>query len=146
MAEQFLNQSNGVYTSAEDDGTGKPVTAVYLKNNSEDNPLYIKGMPGEPGPQGPKGEKGDTGPQGPQGEPGPKGDKGDPAVIEEKSITHEMLGDKVVRSNNVGTGSIMMDNLNSEVKALLDSLQSQIDELKEKVAGSDDSANNEPQE
>ncbi|MBU8701175.1 Phage tail fiber protein [Bacillus paralicheniformis] len=146
MADQFLNQSNGVYTSAEDDGTGKPVTAVYLKNNSEDNPLYIKGMPGEPGPQGPKGEKGDTGPQGPQGEPGPKGDKGDPAVIEEKSITHEMLGDKVVRSNNVGTGSIMMDNLNSEVKALLDSLQSQIDELKEKVAGSDDSANNEPQE
>ncbi|MFT0804096.1 collagen-like protein [Bacillus swezeyi] len=146
MAEQFLNQSNGVYTSAEDDGTGKPVTAVYLKNNSEDNPLYIKGMQGEPGPQGPKGEKGDTGPQGPQGEPGPKGDKGDPAVIEEKSITHEMLGDKVVRSNNVGTGSIMMDNLNSEVKALLDSLQSQIDELKEKVAGSDDSANNEPQE
>ncbi|QHZ46998.1 collagen-like triple helix repeat-containing protein [Bacillus sp. NSP9.1] len=146
MAEQFLNQSNGVYTSAEDDGTGKPVTAVYLKNNSEDNPLYIKGMQGEPGPQGPKGEKGDTGPQGPQGEPGPKGDKGDPAVIEEKSITHEMLGDKVVRSNNVGTGSIMMENLNSEVKALLDSLQSQIDELKEKVAGSDDSANNEPQE
>ncbi|MCY8045763.1 collagen-like triple helix repeat-containing protein [Bacillus paralicheniformis] len=143
MADQFLNQSNGVYTSAEDDGTGKPVTAVYLKNNSEDNPLYIKGMPGEPGPQGPKGEKGDTGPQGPQGEPGPKGDKGDPAVIEEKSITHEMLGDKVVRSNNVGTGSIMMDNLNSEVKALLDSLQSQIDELKAKVEGT---TNNEPQE
>ncbi|MEC1552317.1 collagen-like protein [Bacillus haynesii] len=143
MADQFLNQSNGVYTSAEDDGTGKPVTAVYLKNNSEDNPLYIKGMPGEPGPQGPKGEKGDTGPQGPQGEPGPKGDKGDPAVIEEKSITHEMLGDKVVRSNNVGTGSIMMDNLNSEVKSLLDSLQSQIDELKAKVEGT---TNNEPQE
>ncbi|MCY8539727.1 collagen-like protein [Bacillus haynesii] len=143
MAEQFLNQSNGVYTSAEDDGTGKPVTAVYLKNNSEDNPLYIKGMQGEPGPQGPQGEKGDTGPQGPQGEPGPKGEKGDPAVIEEKSITHEMLGDKVVRSNNVGTGSIMMDNLNSEVKALLDSLQSQIDELKAKVEGT---TNNEPQE
>ncbi|MCY7912272.1 collagen-like protein [Bacillus haynesii] len=143
MADQFLNQSNGVYTSAEDDGTGKPVTAVYLKNNSEDNPLYIKGMQGEPGPQGPQGEKGDTGPQGPQGEPGPKGEKGDPAVIEEKSITHEMLGDKVVRSNNVGTGSIMMDNLNSEVKALLDSLQSQIDELKAKVEGT---TNNEPQE
>lgn len=143
MAEQFLNQSNGVYTSAEDDGTGKPVTAVYLKNNSEDNPLYIKGMPGEPGPQGPKGEKGDTGPQGPQGEPGPKGDKGDPAVIEDGSITHEMLGEKVVRSKNIGTGSVMLDNLNGEVKALLDSLQSQIDELKAKE---EDTTNNEPQE
>ncbi|MCY8438019.1 collagen-like protein [Bacillus haynesii] len=149
MADQFLNQSNGVYTSAEDDGTGKPVTAVYLKNNSEDNPLYIKGMQGEPGPQGPqgpKGEKGDTGPRGPQGEPGPKGEKGDPAVIEDGSITHEMLGENVVRSKNIGTGSVMPDNLNSEVKAMFDSLQSQIDELKEKVAGSDDSANNEPQE
>ncbi|MBU8583564.1 collagen-like protein [Bacillus paralicheniformis] len=139
MADQFLNQSNGVFTSAEDDGTGKPVTPVYLKDNSEENPLYIKGMQGEPGPQGPqgpKGDKGDTGPQGPQGpqgEPGPqgpKGDKGDPASIEEKSITHEMLGEKVVRSNNVGTGSIMMDNLNSEVKAILEDLQKQIDELK----------------
>lgn len=98
--------------------------------------MYIKGMQGETGPQGPqgpKGDKGDTGPQGPQGEPGPqgpKGDKGDPAVIEEKSITHEMLGDNIVRSNNVGAGSIMMVNLNSEVKAILDGLQKQIDELK----------------
>ncbi|ATH93182.1 hypothetical protein CHCC15290_3772 [Bacillus licheniformis] len=136
MADQFLNQSNGVYTSAEDDGTGKPVTPVYLKGNSEDNPLYIKGMQGEPGPQGPqgpKGDKGDTGPQGPQGEPGPqgpKGDKGDPADIGEKSILHEMLADKSVRSNNLGTGSVMLDNLNSEVKAVLDGLQKQIDELK----------------
>ncbi|MED1025933.1 collagen-like protein [Bacillus licheniformis] len=136
MADQFLNQSNGVYTSAEDDGTGKPVTPVYLKGNSEDNPLYIKGMQGEPGPQGPqgpKGDKGDTGPQGPQGEPGPqgpKGDKGDPADIGEKSILHEMLADKSVRSNNIGTGSVMLDHLNSEVKAILDGLQKQIDELK----------------
>ncbi|AYQ15207.1 collagen-like protein [Bacillus paralicheniformis] len=142
MADQFLNQSNGVFTSAEDDGTGKPVTPVYLKGNSEENPLYIKGMQGEPGPQGPqgpkgdKGDKGDTGPQGPQGEPGPqgpKGDKGDPAVVEEKSITHEMLGDNIVRSNNVGTGSIMLVNLNSEVKAVLDNLQAQIDALKPKT-------------
>ncbi|OJT57532.1 collagen-like protein [Bacillus licheniformis] len=112
MAEQFLNESNGVFTSEENDGTGKPVTAVYLRNNSEENPLYIKGMQGEPGPKG------------------DKGDKGDPAVIEDGSITHEMLGEKVVRSKNVGTGSIMMDNLNSEVKAVLDGLQKQIDELK----------------
>ncbi|KAA0813160.1 collagen-like protein [Bacillus licheniformis] len=124
MADQFLNQSNGVYTSAEDDGTGNPVTAVYLKNNNEENPLYIKGMQGEPGPKGDKGDKGEPGPK------GDKGDKGDPAVIEDGSITHEMLGEKVVRSKNVGTGSIMMDNLNSEVKAVLDGLQKQIDELK----------------
>lgn len=57
MADQFLNQSNGVYTSAEDDGTGKPVTPVYLKGNSEDNPLYIKGMPGNLGRRDPKVQK-----------------------------------------------------------------------------------------
>lgn len=85
MAEQFLNESNGVFTSAENDGTGKPVTAVYLKNNNEENPLYIKGMQGEPGPQGPKGDKGD------KGEPGPKGDKGDPAVIGEKALLMKCL-------------------------------------------------------
>lgn len=73
MAEQFLNESNGVFTSAENDGTGKPVTAVYLKNNSEENPLYIKGMQGEPGPKG------------------DKGDKGDPAVIEEKALLMKCL-------------------------------------------------------
>lgn len=133
MAEQFLNESNGVFTSAENDGTGKPVTAVYLKNNSEENPLYIKGMPGEPGPQGPKGDKGDKGEPGPKGD---KGDKGDPAVIEEKSITHEMLGDNIVRSNNIGTGSVLLVNLNSEVKAKFDDLQKQIDELKGSQASS----------
>ncbi|TWN07678.1 collagen-like triple helix repeat-containing protein [Bacillus licheniformis] len=142
MADQFLNQSNGVYTSAEDDGTGKPVTPVYLKGNSEENPLYIKGMQGEPGPQGPqgpkgdKGDKGDTGPQGPQGEPGPqgpKGEKGDPAVIEDGSITHEKLADRSVRSNNLGTGSVMPDHLNSEVKAMFEDLQKQIDEMKPKT-------------
>ncbi|AVI45336.1 hypothetical protein CHCC20441_3806 [Bacillus licheniformis] len=130
MAEQFLNESNGVFTSAENDGTGKPVTAVYLKNNSEENPLYIKGMQGEPGPKGDKGDKGEPGPK------GDKGDKGDPAVIEEKSITHEMLGDNIVRSNNIGTGSVLLVNLNSEVKAKFDDLQKQIDELKGSQASS----------
>lgn len=130
MAEQFLNESNGVFTSAENDGTGKPVTAVYLKNNSEENPLYIKGMQGEPGPKGDKGDKGEPGLK------GDKGDKGDPAVIEEKSITHEMLGDNIVRSNNIGTGSVLLVNLNSEVKAKFDDLQKQIDELKGSQASS----------
>ncbi|PRS02439.1 collagen-like protein [Bacillus atrophaeus] len=153
MAE-YLNKSGDVWTSSEQDTDGKPTTRVYLGGNSEDNPLFIKGMQGEQGPQGPKGatgaqgpkgdkgdagaqgpkgDKGDVGPQGPQGETGPagpKGDKGDPAVIEDGDITYEKLGKKSVRSDNIGTGSVMMDHLNSEVKAVLDELQKQIDELK----------------
>ncbi|KUP32849.1 hypothetical protein AU387_11070 [Bacillus halotolerans] len=144
----FLNESNGAKTSARDNGSGEPITDVSIADNSEQNPLYVKGLQGEPGPQGPKGDtgpqgpkgdKGDTGPQGPkggagpQGEPGPqgpKGDKGDPAVIGEQSISHEMLQEKSVRSINIGAGSVMMDHLNSEVKNVLDGLQKQIDELK----------------
>ena len=30
-----------------------------------------------------------------------------------------MLADKSVRSNNIGTGSVMLDHFNSEVKAVL---------------------------
>ncbi|MEC2274196.1 collagen-like protein [Bacillus subtilis] len=153
----FLNESNGAKTSSRDNGSGEPITDVSIADNSEQNPLYVKGLQGEPGPQGPKGdtgpqgpkgdkgEKGDTGPQGeqgpkgdkgekgdtgPQGEQGPKGDKGDPAVIGEQSISHEMLQEKSVRSINIGTGSVMMNHLNTEVKNVLDGLQTQIDELK----------------
>ena len=141
----FLNESNGAKTSARDNGSGEPITDVSIADNSEQNPLYVKGLQGEPGPQGPKGDtgpqgpkgdKGDTGPQGPkgdagpQGEPGPKGPKGDPAVIGEQSISHEMLQEKSVRSINIGTGSVMMNHLNTEVKNVLDGLQTQIDELK----------------
>lgn len=151
----FLNESNGAKTSARDNGSGEPITDVSIADNSEKNPLYVKGLQGEPGPQGPKGEtgpqgpkgdkgdKGDTGPQGPQGETGPagpkgatgaqgpKGEKGDPAVIEAGSIVNEMLGEKSVRSKNIGAGSVMLEHLNSEVKDTLTGLQKQIDELKE---------------
>ncbi|MED3435170.1 collagen-like protein [Bacillus velezensis] len=145
MAE-FLNESNGAKTSARDNGSGEPITDVSIADNSEKNPLYVKGLQGEPGPQGkqgpqgepgPQGEKGEPGEPGPQGEkgepgePGPKGEKGDPAVIEPGSIVNEMLGEKSVRSKNVGTGSIMLEHLNSEVKDILTGLQKQIDELKE---------------
>ncbi|WP_430792449.1 collagen-like protein [Bacillus subtilis] len=129
----FLNESNGAKTSARDNGSGEPITDVSIADNSEQNPLYVKGLQGEPGPQGPKG---DTGPQGPKGDKGdtgpqgPKGDKGDSAVIGEQSISHEMLQEKSVRSINIGTGSVMIDHLNSEVKNVLDELQKQIDELK----------------
>ncbi|WP_369546173.1 collagen-like protein [Bacillus velezensis] len=132
MAE-FLNESNGAKTSARDNGSGEPITDVSIADNSEKNPLYVKGLQGEPGPQGkqgPQGEPGPPGPQGEPGEPGPQGEKGDPAVIEPGSIVNEMLGEKSVRSKNVGTGSIMLEHLNSEVKDILTGLQKQIDELK----------------
>ncbi|AKL77786.1 phage protein [Bacillus velezensis] len=148
MAE-FLNESNGAKTSARDNGSGEPITDVSIADNSEKNPLFVKGLQGEPGPQGKQGPQGEPGPPGPQGEPGepgpqgekgepgepgepgPKGEKGDPAVIEPGSIVNEMLGEKSVRSKNVGTGSIMLEHLNSEVKDILTGLQKQIDELKE---------------
>ncbi|MCY7822189.1 collagen-like protein [Bacillus inaquosorum] len=157
MAEDYLYESGGVKTSSEKGADGKAITPVYLKENSEENPVYVKGLKGDPGPQGPqgetgpqgpqgekgetgpqgpKGDKGDTGEQGPQGESGPqgpKGEKGDPAVIADGSITHEMLLEKSVRSKNIGTGSVMMDHLNAEVKAVFDQLQKQIDELKNEV-------------
>lgn len=124
MAEDYLYESGGVKTSSEKGADGKAITPVYLKENSEENPVYVKGLKGDPGPQGPQGE---TGPQ------GPKGEKGDPAVIADGSITHEMLLEKSVRSKNIGTGSVMMDHLNAEVKAVFDQLQKQIDELKNEV-------------
>ncbi|AMQ71824.1 MULTISPECIES: hypothetical protein [Bacillus amyloliquefaciens group] len=130
MAE-FLNESNGAKTSARDNGSGEPITDVSIADNSEKNPLYVKGLQGEPGPPGPQGEPGEPGPQGEPGEPGPKGEKGDPAVVEAGSIVNEMLGEKSVRSKNIGTGSIMLEHLNSEVKDILTGLQKQIDELKE---------------
>ncbi|MCM3148476.1 MULTISPECIES: collagen-like triple helix repeat-containing protein [Bacillus] len=129
MAKDFLNESNGVLTSAEADADGKPITAVYVKGNSEENPLYIQGMQGEKGP------KGDTGPQGPKGDPGeqgPKGDKGDPAVIEEGAVTNKHLADKSVNSRTLGTGSVMWENINSAVKDIITDLQTRVNELEGK--------------
>ncbi|MFJ6204225.1 collagen-like triple helix repeat-containing protein [Bacillus pumilus] len=123
MAKDFLNESNGVLTSAEADADGKPITAVYVKGNSKENPLFIQGMQGE---QGPKGEKGDP------GEQGPKGDKGDPAVIETGSIKNDHLADKSVNSRTIGTGSVMWENLNSAVKDMITELQTRVNELEGK--------------
>ncbi|WP_366207898.1 collagen-like protein [Bacillus amyloliquefaciens] len=128
--DNILNESNGVLTSARDNGKGVPITDISVADNSEENPLYVKGLKGDPGEPGPQGEPGPPGPPGPQGEPGEPGPQGEPAVIEEGSIAHEMLAEKSVRSKNVGTGSIMLEHLNSEVKAVLDGMQKQIDELK----------------
>lgn len=126
MAKDFLNESNGVYTSAEAGADGKPITPVSVKDNSEDNPLYVKGLkgdPGEQGPQGPKGEKGD------QGEQGPKGDKGDAAVIEAGSIKNEHLGDGSVNSRTIGKGSVKWDNINSEVQKMITDLQEKVEAI-----------------
>ncbi|WP_349924909.1 collagen-like protein [Bacillus altitudinis] len=126
MAKDFLNESNGVYTSAEAGADGKPITPVSVKDNSENNPLYVKGLkgdPGEQGPQGPKGEKGD------QGEQGPKGDKGDAAVIEAGSIKNEHLGDGSVNSRTIGKGSVKWDNINSEVQKMITDLQEKVEAI-----------------
>lgn len=129
MAKDYLFESNGVYTSAEEGADGKPITPVYLKGNSEENPLFIHGMQGEKGP------KGDTGPQGPKGEKGdpgeqgPKGDKGDAAVLESGSIKNEHLSDGSVNSRTIGKGSVMWENLNSAVKDLITELQNRVKAL-----------------
>ncbi|KLV15092.1 collagen-like protein [Bacillus sp. FSL K6-0994] len=126
MAKDFLNESNGVYTSAEAGPDGKPITPVSIRDNSEENPLIVKGLkgdPGEQGPQGPKGEKGD------QGEQGPKGDKGDDAVIEAGSIKNEHLGDGSVNSRTIGKGSVKWDNINSEVQKMITDLQEKVEAI-----------------
>ncbi|ALM27840.1 MULTISPECIES: collagen-like protein [Bacillus] len=126
MAKDFLNESNGVYTSAEAGPDGKPITPVSIRDNSEENPLIVKGLkgdPGEQGPQGPKGEKGD------QGEQGPKGDKGDAAVIEAGSIKNEHLGDGSVNSRTIGKGSVKWDNINSEVQKMITDLQEKVEAI-----------------
>ncbi|WP_144472846.1 collagen-like protein [Bacillus pumilus] len=120
MAKDFLNESNGVLTSAEADADGKPITAVYVKGNSKENPLFIQGMQGEQGP------KGDTGPQ------GPKGDKGDPAVIETGAIKNDHLGDGSVNSRTIGKGSVKWDNINSEVQKRITDLESRLDQIEGK--------------
>ncbi|PCK15403.1 collagen-like protein [Bacillus pumilus] len=129
MAKDYLNESNGVFTSAEAGADGKPITPVTVKDNSEENPLYVKGLkgdPGEQGPQGPKGEKGDL------GEQGPKGDKGDPAVIEMGSIKNDHLGDGSVNSRTIGKGSVKWENINSEVQKRITDLESRVDQLEGK--------------
>ncbi|WP_426579190.1 collagen-like protein [Bacillus altitudinis] len=126
MAKDYLFESNGVYTSAEAGPDGKPITPVSIRDNSEENPLIVKGLkgdPGEQGPQGPKGEKGD------QGEQGPKGDKGDDAVIEAGSIKNEHLGDGSVNSRTIGKGSVKWDNINSEVQKMITDLQEKVEAI-----------------
>ncbi|MES9724935.1 collagen-like protein [Bacillus safensis] len=126
MAKDFLNESNGVYTSAEAGPDGKPITPVSIRDNSEENPLIVKGLkgdPGEQGPQGPKGEKGDP------GEQGPKGDKGDAAVLESGSVKNEHLSDGSVNSRTIGKGSVKWDNINSEVQKMITDLQEKVEAL-----------------
>ncbi|HBU89841.1 MULTISPECIES: collagen-like triple helix repeat-containing protein [Bacillus] len=126
MAKDYLNESNGVFTSAEAGADGKPITPVTVKDNSEENPLYVKGLKGDPGEQGPKGEKGDP------GEQGPKGDKGDSAVIETGAIKNDHLGDGSVNSRTIGKGSVKWDNINSEVQKMITDLESRVDKIEGK--------------
>lgn len=45
------------------------------------------------------------------------------------SVTHEMLQDKSVRSNNIGTGSVMEEHLNSAITERLSSLENRLKAL-----------------
>ena len=45
------------------------------------------------------------------------------------SVTHEMLQDKSVRSNNIGTGSVMEEHLNSAITERLSSLENRFKAL-----------------
>ncbi|QAW34680.1 hypothetical protein ETK61_18595 [Bacillus subtilis] len=45
------------------------------------------------------------------------------------SVTHEMLQDKSVRSNNIGTGSVMEEHLNSVITERLSSLEDRLKAL-----------------
>ncbi|MGI1832964.1 collagen-like protein [Bacillus altitudinis] len=114
MAKDFLNESNGVFTSAEAGPDGKPITPVSIRDNSEENPLIVKGLKGDPGEQGPQ---------------GPKGDKGDAAVIEAGSIKNEHLGDGSVNSRTIGKGSVKWDNINSEVQKMITDLQEKVEAI-----------------
>ncbi|MER3112223.1 collagen-like protein [Bacillus altitudinis] len=129
MAKDFLNESNGVYTSAEAGPDGKPITPVSIRDNSEENPLIVKGLKGDPGEQGPQGPQGPKGEKGDQGEQGPKGDKGDDAVIEAGSIKNEHLGDGSVNSRTIGKGSVKWDNINSEVQKMITDLQEKVEAI-----------------
>ncbi|MFB7033165.1 collagen-like protein [Bacillus altitudinis] len=129
MAKDFLNESNGVFTSAEAGPDGKPITPVSIRDNSEENPLIVKGLKGDPGEQGPQGPQGPKGEKGDQGEQGPKGDKGDAAVIETGSIKNEHLGDGSVNSRTIGKGSVKWDNINSEVQKMITDLQEKVEAI-----------------
>ncbi|WP_045384254.1 hypothetical protein [Bacillus spizizenii] len=45
------------------------------------------------------------------------------------SVTHEMLQDKSVRSNNIGAGSVMEEHLNSAIKEKLSGLENRLKAL-----------------
>lgn len=129
MAKDFLNESNGVYTSAEAGPDGKPITPVSIRDNSEENPLIVKGLKGDPGEQGPQGPQGPKGEKGDPGEQGPKGDKGDAAVLESGSVKNEHLSDGSVNSRTIGKGSVKWDNINSEVQKMITDLQEKVEAI-----------------
>lgn len=59
------------------------------------------------------------------------------SLIGKGEITNEMLGDSSVRSNNIGTGSVKLTALNSEVKTKLDKTD-QIDDILSRLKALED--------
>ncbi|MDM5301895.1 hypothetical protein QUF44_09825 [Bacillus subtilis] len=54
---------------------------------------------------------------------------GNQAEMGAASVTHEMLQDKSVRSNNIGSGSVMEEHLNSAITERLSSLENRLKAL-----------------
>ncbi|PJZ01111.1 hypothetical protein CPT06_05760 [Bacillus vallismortis] len=54
---------------------------------------------------------------------------GNQAEMGAGSVTHEMLQDKSVRSDNIGTGSVMEEHLNSAITERLSSLENRLKAL-----------------
>ncbi|QEG13542.1 tail fiber protein [Bacillus phage vB_BspS_SplendidRed] len=59
------------------------------------------------------------------------------SLIGKGEITNEMLGDSSVRSNNIGSGSVKLAALNSEVKTKLDKTD-QIDDILSRLKALED--------
>lgn len=59
------------------------------------------------------------------------------SLIGKGEITNEMLGESSVRSNNIGSGSVKLTALNSEVKTKLDKTD-QIDDILSRLKALED--------
>ncbi|WP_303984542.1 hypothetical protein [Niallia circulans] len=58
--------------------------------------------------------------------------EGGSLVIEDGAIKNRHIGDGAVNSRTIGKGSVFLDNLNSEVKTILDDYKSRIEALEGK--------------
>jgi len=60
--------------------------------------------------------------------------EGGSLVIEDGAIKNRHIGDGAVNSRTIGKGSVFLDNLNTEVKSILDDYRSRLEALEGKVS------------